>query len=163
MKQLQSETNEAVTTQACAELLLETAPLIMAVIRAERRRSAPPGLSLPQFRVLLNISRRPGVSLSQVAEEIGLTLPSLSKIVDALVDGGLVTRGESASDRRFLTLHVTPSGESALAVSRAHAQAHLADLLATLSECELGEAARVMRRLAPLFAQALVLSKKVSE
>jgi hypothetical protein len=46
---------------------------------------------MPQFRTLAVIDRNANASLSDVTEHIGLTLPSMSKLVDGLVARKLAT------------------------------------------------------------------------
>ena len=79
----------------CAQEILEVVPAVMLAIRAELRRHRTADLSVPQFRTLAFIDRQADASLSDVAEHIGLTLPSMSKIVDGLVTRKFVTRGHA--------------------------------------------------------------------
>ena len=106
-----------------ASILLEVIPLVMRTIRAEMRAHRS-DLSVPQFRILLHISRRPGASLAEAAEYLGLTSPTTCKMVDALVGRGLVLRQESTDDRRKVALTLTPQGRTLLnsAVSATLAQ-----------------------------------------
>ena len=78
----------------CARQLLDTAPQIMRFIRAEMRSHRGHDLSVPQFRTLTFVNRNPEVSLSHLADHLGLTLPSTSKLVDGLVNQKVVTRRE---------------------------------------------------------------------
>ncbi len=77
---------------ACAQEILDVVPVVMRSIRAEMRRHRTADLSVPQFRTLAFIDRNADASLSDVAEHIGLTLPSMSKIVEGLVVRKFVTR-----------------------------------------------------------------------
>jgi len=73
-------------SQTCASEVLETAPMVMQAIRGEMRAQRPSSsLSLPQFRTLVYLENHPGASLAQVAEHIGLTPPSMSRLIDGLV------------------------------------------------------------------------------
>ena len=60
--------------------------------RATCAATAAADLSVPQFRTLLFLRRHPGASLSEVAEHIGLTLPSISKMIDRLEARDLLAR-----------------------------------------------------------------------
>ena len=135
----------------CAHELMDTAPQIIQVIRVEMRRGRGSDISIPQFRSLGFIQRNPDSSLSNLAEYLGLTLPSVSKLVDGLVKQKLVTRQESAVDRRRLTLVLTQSGASIVNSSRAGAQANLAQKLSCLSEDELETISKAMQLLRPVF------------
>jgi MarR family transcriptional regulator for hemolysin len=51
-----------------------------------------------------------GVRPGAVAEALGLEASSLVRVIDQLVETGLVKRNEDASDRRAKTLHLTAEG-----------------------------------------------------
>ena len=98
----------------CAQEILEVVPAVMRAIRAEMRRHRTADLSVPQFRALAFINGKADASLSDVAEHIGLTLPSMSKIIEGLVTRKLVTRQTHPTDRRRLMLALTARGQTAL-------------------------------------------------
>ena len=110
----------------CARHLLDTVPLVMRVIRQHMRRHRS-GLTVPQFRTLCFVSSTEGSSLSAAADFIGLSLPAMSRLVDGLVEHGLMERRTCEDDRRHVRLSVTAAGESALAEARELAQAGLSD------------------------------------
>jgi DNA-binding MarR family transcriptional regulator len=83
---------------------------------------------------------------------LGLTLPSASKLVDGLVKQKLLTRKESAEDRRRLTLILTQTGTSIVDSARASARIHLADKLKHLSDDDLETISQAMLILHPIFA-----------
>src|SRR5512143_2479701 len=136
---------------ACAQEVLEVVPIVMRTIRAELRRHRAADLSIPQFRTLAFIDRNTDASLSDVAEHIGLTLPSMSKIVDGLVTRKLVTRQTAPDDRRRMTLALTARGQTALQTSRAATRACLAEDLATLSDRQRETIVQAMQILRPVF------------
>jgi DNA-binding MarR family transcriptional regulator len=137
--------------EVCARELMETVPQIIQAIRVEMRLGRGANISIPQFRTLRFIQRHLDSSLSDIADHLGLTLPSASKLVDGLVKQKLVNRQESATDRRRLTLGLTQSGESIVNIARANAQASLAKKLSVLSDDELDTVMRAMELLRPLF------------
>ncbi len=140
-----------VSPDACAQEILEVVPQVMRAIRAEMRRHRAADLSVPQFRTLSFIDRNPGTALSDAAEYIGLTLPSMSKLVDGLVTRKLVTRQTRLEDRRCMTLALTPRGQAALQASRAATRACLAEDLSASTERERQTIAQAMQLLKPLF------------
>ena len=137
---------------SCAHALMDTTPQIIQSIRVEMRRGRGPDMSIPQFRTLRFIQRKPDSSLSDLAEHLGLTLPSASKLVDGLVKQKLLTRKESAEDRRRLTLMLTQTGTSIVDSARASARIHLADKLKRLSDDDLETISQAMLILHPIFA-----------
>ena len=130
--------------EACAQEILEVVPAVMRTIRAELRRHRAADLSVPQFRTLAFIDRNADASLSDVAEYIGLTLPSMSKIVDGLVNRKFVTRQTHLTDRRRMILALTARGQTALQASRAATRACLAEDLAALSDRQRGTIVQAM-------------------
>jgi MarR family transcriptional regulator for hemolysin len=135
----------------CAQEVLDVVPVVMRTIRAEMRRHRTADLSIPQFRTLNYINRQADASLSDVAEHIGLTLPSMSKIVDGLVARKFVTRQTHPIDRRRMTLALTARGLTALETSRAATRACLAEDLAALSDRQREIVAQAMEILRPVF------------
>lgn len=125
-------------TEECAGAVMDTVPLVMRLIRAEMRSHRSPDLSVPQFRALLYVYRHTGASLSDVAEHLGLTLPSTSKLVNRLVERELLTRASAPDDRRRMILDITPTGQIVLDAAAQATRARLMEQLATLSaeECE---------------------------
>jgi MarR family transcriptional regulator for hemolysin len=106
---------------------------------------------VPQFRTLAFIDRQADASLSDVAEHIGLTLPSMSKIVEGLVIRKLVTRQTHPVDRRRMTLALTARGQTALQSSRAATRACLAEDLAALNDRQRDTIVQAMEILRPVF------------
>jgi DNA-binding MarR family transcriptional regulator len=138
----------------CARDLMDTAPKIMQSIRVEMRRERGADLSIPQFRTLGFIQGYPDSSLSDLADHLGLTLPSVSKLVDGLVKQKLIHRQESTVDRRRLTLVLTPTGESIVNAAREAALANLTKIISRLSNDELATIHQSMELLSPLFVSA---------
>jgi DNA-binding MarR family transcriptional regulator len=141
----------SISLDQCAREVLETVPLVMRTVRAEMRRHRTADLSVPQFRTLNFLNRQAGASLSQVAEHIGLTLPSVSLLVDGLVERKLILRNTSAADRRRITLTLTARGQSVLEAAHGATQAALAEKLAALSAKDRMIVAQAMQALRPLF------------
>ena len=89
-----------ITSEDAARELLEVVPIVMKEIRSEMRSRRTPDLTVPQFRTLAFVDRHKGASLSAVANHMGLTLPSTSRLVDILISRRLLTRGDNPSDRQ---------------------------------------------------------------
>ena len=137
--------------ETCAHEIMDTAPKIVQFIRVEMRRGHGSDLSIPQFRTLRFIQRNPDSSLSILADHLGLTLPSVSKLIDVLVKQGLISRQDSASDRRRLALVLTQNGVTIINSARASAQSHLTRILSCLTNEELRTIHQALELLNPLF------------
>ena len=120
-------------------------------IRSQLRRHRS-ALSLPQFRALVRIDLQPDASLSAVAEHLGLSLSSASRIIAALGDAGLLARRDSRADRRQLVLALTAKGAAVLARARAAAQHDLQRQLGALNAQQLDTIAAAMGTLRAAFA-----------
>jgi len=134
--------------------ILETVPVVMRVMRADMRRYRQPHLSVPQFRALAFSRNHPGKSLNNLAEHLGLTPASTSKLVDGLVARDLIDRRDSAEDRRRITLNLTPLGFSVWEQAFHHTQVALARRLSRLTGSEREILKASMRVLRPLFEEA---------
>lgn len=141
----------------CAYTVLEVVPQVMAAIRAAMRGRRTSDLSLPQFRSLAFLNRHAGASLGEVAEHVGLTLSASSKLVDDLVERGLVERAALRHDRRFVTLALTPEGADLFATIRHAAQADLAERLSGLSSQEQAVVIEALQALQRVFSTVEVV------
>ncbi|NGO06540.1 MarR family transcriptional regulator [Streptomyces sp. HC44] len=70
------------------------------------------GCSLDAWRVLSLLSDGEGHPMTAVAEAAFLPPPTLTKLVDQLVDQNLVYRRVDPLDRRRILAHLTPRGET---------------------------------------------------
>jgi DNA-binding MarR family transcriptional regulator len=131
---------------------LDVTPLLLQAIRSEMRSMRTADLTVPQFRTLSYLDNNPGASLSAVAEFIGLTLSSMSILVNALVDRALVERTTDNEDRRRVHLTVTPSGHTMLQNALQATEARLAESVAGLTDSERATIVEGFELLRPLFA-----------
>ncbi len=130
-------------------MIVETIPRISQMMRADLRRAAPEGLTLPHFRALLFLELRPGASVCAVAEHLGLSVSNVSKLLYALAERGLVTHAASHKDRRRVALSLTESGAAMAQTARRIATERLIRLLSEqqVSPGELAGISAAMRSL----------------
>lgn len=144
------------TPLECAKVILDVTPNIIQAIRFEMRSARDYDLTVPQFRTLAYISRNPGASLSAAAEFIGLTLSSMSILVNGLVERGLVDRETSSQDRRRINLTLTETGARNFGNVLNTTEDRLADIVSDLSDEERACVVDALELLRPLFlARAL--------
>lgn len=144
------------TPLECAKVLLDVTPNIMQAIRFEMRHARDHDLTVPQFRTMAYINRNPGASLSAAAEFIGLTLSSMSILVNGLVERGLVDRETSSQDRRRVNLTLTEAGTRNFGNVLRTTEERLADVVAEFSETDRRCVIDALELLRPLFlARAL--------
>lgn len=116
--------------------LVETVPCIMGLMRDEIRKHRPTELSEAQFRILIFLGRADGISLSELADDLGTGLPTVSKLIDGLVARKLVNREVCPEDRRRVRLALTGAGKEILRNVTEYAKAGVVRMLADLSEEE---------------------------
>ncbi len=141
MQQSAPETIPAPDARRCSEALLAVAPALMQSLRLGMRGGRGPELSVPQFRVLVHACLRPGATLRQLAEPLGVSTATTSRMVETLVLRGLLERSPGEADRRQVSITLTPAGQRMLdrahTLARAQFEARLAGLdakaLATLA------------------------------
>lgn len=120
------------TSADCAAAVLDVVPGVMRTIRHQMRGHSGTHLSIVQFRTLSYLNRNRGAPLSDVAEHIGLTLPSASKLVQSLLLRGYITRQIDSRDRRKSVLTATSKGIRILEAARKETRSHLAGKLAKI-------------------------------
>jgi DNA-binding MarR family transcriptional regulator len=84
------------------------------LLRALRREDDGSGLSAPRLSALSYVVVEGPLSLAELAEAEQVRPPTMSRIVDALVDRGLVTRIVDPRDRRSVRISATPAGSQLL-------------------------------------------------
>lgn len=72
------------------------------------------GLTPTQFGALLVLDLEPGLSGGAIARRIAVTPQSVSELVVALAELGLITRDPSLGRGHRITAQLTPAGEDAL-------------------------------------------------
>ena len=110
--------------------ILQIVPLVMRAVAAELRS----GGELPapaHFGLLSILSQRPR-SLTELAAAHGVSLPTMSSSISAMVERGWVRRTAPDADRRVVMVDVTASGKAALERVARAAEGHLAEVLAPL-------------------------------
>lgn len=123
----------------------------MRAIRAEMRRRRGADLPIPAFRALLFLKGNSGAPLKAVADHLGLTCPTVSKMVQGLVARGLVDRPDSKTDRRRVALRLTAKGTALVDKVRSETADALAEKIAILSTTDRSHLSAALQTLDKLF------------
>ncbi|HWS92833.1 MAG TPA: MarR family transcriptional regulator [Mycobacterium sp.] len=107
--------------------------------RRQLRRSAGRGLDSArltesQSELLWLVGRRPGISVSAAAAELGLVPNTASTLVSKLVANGLLIRTVGETDRRVGQLRLAGPTQQIVDASRAVRRALLSDVLSELDD-----------------------------
>lgn len=137
-----------------AMLCVEAGIRIVRLARRALREAPASTLSHSRLRALAFLDDHPAACLSDLAEHLIVGSPTASKLVDDLVRRRLLRRSPDVSDRRRLTLRVTPSGRRALLTAARPGQDRLKMLLERLSETDRGRVEEGLRTLLPLLESA---------
>jgi DNA-binding MarR family transcriptional regulator len=105
------------------------------------------GVSLPQCHVLLELSFG-DLSLKALADALNLDKSTLSRTVEAMVQGGLVTRAADPADRRALRLALSQRGRTKVATINDTCDRYYKSLLEQMRESDRQQVVRAVRLLA---------------
>ncbi len=111
---------------------LMTASRVLVALSVRTLGSVRPGVTPVQLRALALVSGSTGLTMTELADALGVHPSNATRVCDRLVGLGLVRRREHRDNRRMLSVELTPDGERLLAhimTVRRHA---LAEILATL-------------------------------
>jgi len=99
-------------------------------------QSVLPDLTTSQLQILAVIddSGQPEVSMSEMARDLAVTMPSVTGLVDQLIRRGLASRRHDDKDRRRVLVSLTDVGRKALADVREAMVDIVARLLEGISE-----------------------------
>jgi len=139
------------TLDSCAREILDVMPLVMQDLRRTMRSQSAPDLRVPELRSLAFLRHSPGSNLTDLAEYIGVSLPSMSKLVDTLTFRGYIERTPDAVDRRRVRLGLTAAGLDILSAAREAVKASFVAKLTTLAADDVATVTASMKLLKQLF------------
>lgn len=113
-------------------------------------------ITMPQAKVLYLVGAAGELHMSTLAQRLGVSLSTVSGLVDRVVDHGLAARREDPTDRRQVLVGLTPDGSSFIDRFRELNARQMRELLDALDDTELETLrsaltalARAAERLAP--------------
>jgi len=141
-----------VSTTAPPDTAALAARLRLGVTRLARklRQEAEPGITPSMLAALSSAEHQGPLTMRDLCAAEPVQPPSMTRIVAALADAGLVAREADPGDGRVVWVKVTPEGRRLLERSRRRKEAYLARALRTLEPRELDtleDAAAILERL----------------
>jgi DNA-binding MarR family transcriptional regulator len=112
-------------------------PVLLQLVRELRREVHPLGVTGGQVSLLVQIKRRPGIGVRELASLERVSPAAISGAVDRLQRAGLIDRRTNETDRRRQGLTVSAAGERVLRAVKRRRTAWLASRLEHLSPDEL--------------------------
>jgi DNA-binding MarR family transcriptional regulator len=128
--------------------------LRLSVVRLNRRlraQRADTSVTLTQLAALSTLERHGSLTPGELAAHEKVQPPSMTRVVNGLVERSLVTRTPHPTDGRQALLSVSEEGEALIRADRRKKEAWLARRLAELTPAErqiLKQAAPILERLA---------------
>ncbi|MGI8881890.1 MAG: MarR family winged helix-turn-helix transcriptional regulator [Jatrophihabitans sp.] len=141
----------AATKVRPAELASTLRPALLRLTRLVRLQSGDNSVSLGQLAALGTVSHKGPMSAGELAEHERVQPPSMTKIISALEQRGLVTRAPHPTDGRQVVIDATDAGRELILSTRKLRTAWLSQRLAELTAHEravLAEAAPILEKLA---------------
>ena len=136
----ETATTEADTTAA---RLLHLLPRLHHALKRDRQRreasdpaDRPFSARMGQYRLLMLLGERDRVTAHQLASRLEVSAPTVSTMVRALAEQGLVARERDTSDQRVVWLSITPAGRALVEEERRRWQEVFARRYARLDEAD---------------------------
>ncbi len=118
------------------------------------------GMTMSQAKVLYLVASAGEIHMSELPARLGVSLSTVSGLVDRLVDHGLADRREDPADRRQVILRPTPDGVAAIERFRDLNARQLRDLLDRVDPADLPQ---IERAYALLVEAAAALPAQTAE
>jgi DNA-binding MarR family transcriptional regulator len=106
------------------------------------------GLSSIEWRVLATLSDSEPLTVSELARDILSKQPTVTKLVQRMVEQGLVELLADAQDQRRTLVAITPTGRTCVAPLLKAARVHETALLRTLGAADVQQLKRLLHKLA---------------
>ena len=95
------------------------------------------GVTMSQAKVLYLVQAAPGLRMSDLSARLGVSLSTVSGVVDRLVDQGLLNRRDDPADRRHVVLRLTDAGATQLELFRELNEGQIRALLSRIDATDL--------------------------
>jgi DNA-binding MarR family transcriptional regulator len=105
------------------------------------------GIGIPEWRVIANLGRTPGLTANEVVERSAMDKVTVSRAVAALEQKGLLTRERDSGDKRKSRLTLSGKGQTVYAEIAPLALGFERELLTALTVEEAAQLDRIIDRL----------------
>lgn len=148
--------------RATVEAIVFALPEVVRGVTATRGGLSP-GLRTPQLRALLRIAREEGLTMGDLARQIGVSFAAATQVIEQLVALNLVTRERSTADRRVVRLNLTEHAHAEIDEALARRAAQVREVCAQLSPEEARAFARGMELLGTVLMRDATRATKEKE
>lgn len=144
-----SRRKRAISELSLAASFLDFVPMAMLEIRSKLRAHRE-SLSVPQFRILAALWQSSKTN-KELAEHIGVSVPTMSRMVQSLVDQELIEKSTAKVDRRELKIQLSSRGRTRYEKIRAQARQGLSEHFKKLNEEERELVSQAIELIQPWF------------
>lgn len=104
-------------------------------------------ITMPQFFVLLHLSKYEKSSMSDVASVLGVTTAAMTGVVDRLVRDELMFREHNKEDRRVVNIKLTAKGVATIKSLLRERKQFIMEIFGTLTQQERDQYLRILFRI----------------
>lgn len=116
-------------------------------------------LSKADLQVLKVIARQDGITMTRLAQELGVRLSTATGVVNRLVERGLVKRIRNHGDRRLVRLSTTPQAGRILSAHRKQMRSAIGRMMNMLSPAERQSLISIMEKVGSIVAAEAAQSR----
>lgn len=127
----------------------DIASLLVSLTRSLYRtmRSVSPNCSFLEMKTLTIVHEQKNPSMRDIADELGISSPATTAVIDKLIENKDVIRSLDKDDRRIIRISLTAQGKKAFERNRNIIYNAINDKASILSENEQEELARILQKL----------------
>ena len=125
-----------------ADIIADFKVTIGAMKCAMSERLVRLGVSMAQLHIMVTLARSGEMTMSRLAEVLGVSLSNATGLVDRLEERGYIERTRVPEDRRIVMVRVTAAGDRVLQENDALSDELMRDVLLRLDPSELPVIAR---------------------
>lgn len=127
---------EVIEGQAAVVDAVLAASRVFVAVASNAIAGTTPQVTLPQFRALVLLEQHGVLSIAQLAAELDVVPSTASRMCDRLVHKKLMRRALDRSNRRQVTLRLSPGGLALIAESTRRRKREIARLLRSISPAD---------------------------
>ena len=136
---------------------------VIAAYKAMRRSIAEElsneDLTPPQFSVLRMLAKKGALPMNRISQDMLVTPPNITGLIDRLESNKLVRRGASEEDRRAIMIELTPEGKKVQAAVAKRYNEFMRDVLHKFTHDE----QRTLRTLLTKLEEQILLRRRKKE
>ncbi|MFH1094105.1 MAG: MarR family transcriptional regulator [Candidatus Omnitrophota bacterium] len=147
--------NKNASLKDFARKVMEVLPLVMrGFLRTQTDALAKGKISAPQYLVLDLIVKQGAMKMTRLADELAVSLPAMSGLVDRLYKIKLIKRIYPEKDRRVITIDVTPKGKNIVHVLQIQREKKFQEIFEQLDEKDRKDYLRVIMKIKEILSNS---------